>query len=375
LDEGDSGLTVGIDAKAIDVKNVSKIFGSVSALRGCSLEARQGEIVGLLGPSGCGKTTLLNIIAGFERPDEGQIFLGGRNITFDPAYRRRTSMVFQQYALFPHMTVFRNIIYGLAVQGEDRELARQRAEEVSTLLRIQHLLDRFPAQLSGGQRQRVAVARALAVRPSVLLLDEAFSALDRGLREEMQIEFSMLLRNLGITTILVTHDQREAFALADRVAVMEGGRIRQFAAPEVIYRNPSSSSVFEFFGTANRLPGRVIEKSSAGATVLIDGVITVGCSGAAPPVGADVTIGVRAENVILHKTPTRMHHTNPFTVRLARFLGQDLRIVAKRENVTVICEARAARSTEHPQAGEQVYIDIDDGAARIIDAPSPEAGE
>jgi ABC-type Fe3+/spermidine/putrescine transport system ATPase subunit len=333
------------------------------------LEVRQGEIVALLGPSGCGKTTLLNIIAGFERPDRGRVFLGGRDITFDPSYLRRTSMVFQQYALFPHMTVFGNIIYGLSVRRENHEVARQRAEEVAALLRIKHLLDRYPAQLSGGQRQRVALARALAIRPAVLLLDEAFSALDRSLREEMQIELSILLRNLGITTILVTHDQREAFALANRVAVMESGCIRQFAAPEVIYRNPSSSAVFEFFGSLNRLSGRVTETNSRGVCVSINGVLTVTCEGEVHAVGAPVTVGIRAEDIIVHKTPTRMHGTNPFTVRLTRFLGRNVRIVAELGDLTVTCETSAAPNIEPPRPEDKVYIDIHDGAARIINAP------
>jgi ABC-type Fe3+/spermidine/putrescine transport system ATPase subunit len=337
------------------------------------LEVRQGEIVALLGPSGCGKTTLLNIIAGFERPDRGRVFLGGRDITFDPSYLRRTSMVFQQYALFPHMTVFRNIIYGLSVQRENQAVARQRAEEVAALLRIKHLLDRYPAQLSGGQRQRVALARALAIRPAVLLLDEAFSALDRSLREEMQIELSILLRNLRITTILVTHDQREAFALADRVAVMESGCIRQFAAPEVVYRNPSSSAVFEFFGSLNRLSGRVIETNSRGVCVSIDGVLTVTCEGERLAVGAPVTIGIRAEDIIVHKSPTRMHGASPFTVRLARFLGRNVRIVAELGDLTVTCETSTTQNVEPPRPEDKIYIDIHDGAARIVEAPRLEA--
>ena len=366
-------MTDASGAEAIEVKDVSKAFGSVSALHECSLEVRQREIVALLGPSGCGKTTLLNIIAGFERPDTGRVFLNGRDITLDPPYRRRTSMVFQQYALFPHMTVYWNIVYGLSVRHENRKTSRQRAEEVASLLRIGHLVDRYPAQLSGGQRQRVALARALAVRPAVLLLDEPFSALDRNLREEMQIELSILLRNLGITTVLVTHDQREAFALADRVAVMESGCIRQFAAPEVVYRQPSSSAIFEFFGSLNRLRGHVTKRSDAGARVSINGIMSIVCAGEPLPEGTPVTIGIRAEDITVHGSPTRIHGANPLTVRLARFLGKNIRVVAGLDGLTLTCEIGAAQDIKQPEPGDKVYIDIADGAARLIGAAQPEA--
>jgi putative spermidine/putrescine transport system ATP-binding protein len=213
------------------VRNVSKRFGTTTVLDRVDLTIRRGELVTLLGPSGCGKTTLLRAIAGLAQPDQGQVELAGRDITLVPPHRRNVGVVFQSYALFPHLTVAGNIAFGLKVRGRARAEIEAAVERALSLVKLEHLAKRRISALSGGQQQRVALARAIAVEPDVLLFDEALSALDRKLREEMQVELRRLLQNVGATAIFVTHDQDEALTMSDRVAVMNKGRIEQLAEP------------------------------------------------------------------------------------------------------------------------------------------------
>jgi sulfate transport system ATP-binding protein len=240
------------------VDGIFKQFGRFPALVGVSLEARNGEFLTLLGPSGSGKTTLLRVLAGLDKPDHGRVFMSGTDFLALSARDRRVGLVFQQYALFRHMTVAKNIAFGLDVRPRasrpSREVINARVEELLTLTRIEGLGGRYPAQLSGGQRQRVAVARALAVEPRVLLLDEPFGALDTKVRKELRAELRRIHDATGVTTILVTHDQEEAMALADRVVLMNHGRIEQIGTPEDLEAEPASPFVFEFLGEANRLP-------------------------------------------------------------------------------------------------------------------------
>ena len=233
-----------------------------AAVDGVTLEIKAGELVALLGPSGCGKTTLLRIIAGFVRQTEGKVIVGGQVIDSLPPNRREVGVVFQNYALFPHMSARENVSYGLACRGADKNKQRQRAEEMLDLVQMSHLAERLPRELSGGQQQRVALARALAVNPRILLLDEPFAALDKSLRLDMQIEVKRIQRLSGITCIMVTHDQEEAQSMADRVAVINQGRLEQFDAPNSIYDFPRSLFVNQFVGSANTLTGRVVEVSS-----------------------------------------------------------------------------------------------------------------
>ncbi|MDB5598486.1 MAG: transporter [Xanthobacteraceae bacterium] len=353
-------------ANALKIDGVSKSFNDVHAVKSCSLEVRQGEIISLLGASGCGKTTLLNLIAGFELPDSGTIQLGGRDITVVPPHQRRTGMVFQHYALFPHMTVQENILYGPKVQGASIEGL---AAEMAGLLKIEALLQRYPSQLSGGQRQRVAVARALAVKPEILLLDEAFSALDRNLREEMQIELSLLLRRLGITTILVTHDQREAFSLSDRIAVMDGGQIGQIGSAKEVYRQPASSFVFGFLGSSNRMSGSVVARNNAVTDLRIAEGLILRCNAPGRALGSEMCVGVRAESVQLARQPTAVHRSHPATVSLATFLGQTVRSVVQIEGLSVVSETIAAADIELPVAGDLVFLDIAETAVHVLDNP------
>lgn len=238
---------------AIDIAGVSRLFGETTALAGVDLTIRDGEFFSLLGPSGCGKTTLLNIVAGFLAPTTGTVRIGGRDITALPPYRRDIGMVFQNYALFPHLSVADNVAYGLSVRKRPAAESRRRVEEVLNLVKLNHLADRMPHQLSGGQQQRVAIARALAVEPQVLLLDEPLSNLDAKLRKEMQSELRSLQRRVGITTVLVTHDQEEALSLSDRIGILGAGHLQQIGSPLELYRRPANRFVAEFVGQANLL--------------------------------------------------------------------------------------------------------------------------
>jgi putative spermidine/putrescine transport system ATP-binding protein/spermidine/putrescine transport system ATP-binding protein len=221
----------------------------------------------LLGPSGCGKTTLLNLVAGFLEADNGEIFIEGALVTETPAHQREIGIVFQNYALFPHMSVANNVAYGLKTRGiEKKEIAR-RVDEALALVKLTGFGDRKPRQLSGGQQQRVALARALVIRPKVLLLDEPFSALDKNLRGSMQVELKQIQRELGVTTIFVTHDQSEALSMSDRIAVMSAGRIRQIAPPDDVYRRPADRFVASFVGDVNILAGRLVARRGDVATV------------------------------------------------------------------------------------------------------------
>ena len=337
---------------------VEKRFGAVTAVDRCSLSVVRGEILALLGPSGCGKTTLLNLIAGFEDPDAGDIRLGGRSLLGVPAHQRNMGMVFQHYALFPHLSVAANIGYGLEARALPRQEIAQRVAENIALLQLVGLEQRYPAELSGGQRQRVAVARALAIRPDLLLLDEAFSALDKNLRETMQVELSLLLRRLGITAILVTHDQREAFALADRIAVMERGNVVQVGPPKALYRSPDSAFVLEFLGSTNRIPVRRVGDR------LLGGGLDFPAPGGA---GARDIDGVylRTEDLALADTPTPVHAGAPAQIALSVFLGSLHRYVVSLGDLSLIAD-RPPGEDERP-VGAKVYLAFDPGRCRPAD--------
>ncbi|WP_117236908.1 ABC transporter ATP-binding protein [Thermus sediminis] len=238
------------------LENLIKRFGDHEVLKGVSLEVRPGEFFTLLGPSGCGKTTLLRIVGGFEVPDEGRVVLQGQDITPLPAYRRPVNTVFQNYALFPHLTVYENVAFGLRSRRFPESEVRTRVEYALGLLRLESFVHRYPHQLSGGQKQRVALARALVNEPEVLLLDEPTSALDAKLRAEVQVELRNLQRRLGATFILVTHDQEEAMAVSDRIGVMEAGNLLQVGTPEEVYERPRTRFAAEFLGVANLIPAR-----------------------------------------------------------------------------------------------------------------------
>lgn len=265
-------------ASVIELCGLGKAFGGVRAVEGVDLAIAKSEIVALLGPSGCGKTTTLRMMAGFETPTEGRILLHGEDIVSRPARERNMGMVFQNYALFPHMTVAENIAFGLKMRKEPKGVVSREVERYLALVKLEGFGERKPSQLSGGQQQRVALARALITRPNVLLMDEPFGALDKKLRETMQLEIRNILKSVGITAVLVTHDQEEALVLADRVVVMNQGRIEQIAPPKEIYEKPETLFVANFIGVSNVFSGTLTEKNGtrvlrtdAGHVLYLDG--------------------------------------------------------------------------------------------------------
>ena len=309
---------------ALSIKGVAKHFGDVTALDNVSLDIPEGTFTCLLGPSGCGKTTLLRIVAGLEQPSAGAVVLDGTDISGLPAHKRGLGMVFQSLALFPHLSVAENIGYGLKLQGVSSPERRAKAEELLGLVRLEGVADRRITQLSGGQRQRVAIARALALEPKLFLLDEPLSALDAKLREEMQVELRELQRRLGVTTILVTHDQREAMTMGDLIVVMDHGEIRQAGAPLDVYRTPADRFVADFLGGANLMQGEVAARNTValgGANIKVDDTIDAGS-------GAAVTLCVRAEDIQLTRGEKNGDNSLPATVSFVRDLGHVVEVTA-----------------------------------------------
>jgi spermidine/putrescine transport system ATP-binding protein len=289
------------DAKAdiaVSIRGITKRFGTTVALDAASLDIRKGEFFSLLGPSGCGKTTLLRIIGGFESPTDGDLLIGGRSVVDDMPYQRRTNMVFQHGALFPHLTVAENIAFGLEMKKVSVDTIRTKVKDALALVRLPGYGDRRIDQLSGGQRQRIAMARALVNDPEVLLLDEPLSALDLQLRLQMQDELQRLHRAIGGTFIFVTHDQGEAISLSDRIAVMSEGKILQIGTPRDVYEHPMTRFVAQFMGHSNFLEGTVehIEADGVGRVKIKDGAL-VGRIPAALAVGRPVTVALRHEKV------------------------------------------------------------------------------
>ncbi len=287
-------------AQPLTLDGITHSYGGGLAVDNVTLEVKGGELLALLGPSGCGKTTLLRIVAGFIEQGNGKVIIGDRPIDTLPPSKREIGIVFQNYALFPHMTVAQNIAYGLAARRESRKVQDERVEEMLAIVQLSQLADRKPRQLSGGQQQRVALARALAIRPRILLLDEPFAALDKNLRLDMQIEIKRLQRQFALTAIMVTHDQDEAMAIADRIAVMSQGRIEQLGTPVQIYDEPASLFVNSFIGSSNLLDGTIEAVQPDGYRVaLAAGVTWTIASRERFAPGAAVTVSVRPEQMAL----------------------------------------------------------------------------
>jgi len=303
----------------ISLRDISKRFGAHEVLKGLSLEVQDGELFFLLGPSGCGKTTLLRLLAGFYQPDAGELRFGTRLMNDVPPHQRNAGMVFQNYALWPHLSVADNVGYGLDVRGVAKGERRQRVQEALETVRMEALADRAPNQLSGGQQQRVALARALVIRPDVLLLDEPLSNLDARLRLELRDEIRRIHSETGITTVYVTHDQKESLSLADRLAVLRDGVIEQVGPPRTVYRRPASRFVADFIGETNWLEGEVTGGGGAGLEVATALGPFRSQPGAALAVGTRVWLGFRPESL---QPGDALFNSFAATVRQVNYLGE-----------------------------------------------------
>ncbi|MGN0953710.1 ABC transporter ATP-binding protein [Dialister sp.] len=299
--------------------NINKYFGKNHVIKNVNLNFEKGHFITFLGPSGCGKTTLLRMIAGFYEPDEGEILLNGKNIEKVPPYERNTAMVFQEYALFPHMNVFDNVSYGLRVKKKPKEEIEKRVKQALSLMQLEGMEKRFPNQMSGGQQQRVAVARALVMNPEVLLLDEPLSNLDAKLRENVRVELRQIQQQMGLSTIYVTHDQSEALSMSDAIVVLKDGVVHQVGTPQEIYFEPKTSFVADFIGTTNLIP----LEAEKGNQVSYGGVTFA----ASNPVkeGASYTASVRPESAGLSSMPLEGRVNLKAQITNTMFLGEKVR--------------------------------------------------
>src|SRR5262245_45556563 len=347
---------------SLRLEELGKSFGNFAAVSNVNLEFPHGKFICLLGPSGCGKTTLLRLIAGLEQPTTGHIRLDGKDLTAVPAHQREFGMVFQSLALFPHLTVGENIAYGLKIRGMPKADRRKRAEELLELVRLPGVADRHISQLSGGQRQRVAIARALALNPKLFLLDEPLSALDAKLREAMQVELRQLQQRLGISTIVVTHDQREAMTMADIVVIMDHGKVQQVATPLQTYRSPANAFVADFIGISNLIPGVL---SDATHVDVHGGRMRIERAPAGLAAGSKVSLSVRPEEV--HVRPAREPGENrlPGTITFIRDLGASVEVTTQCGDLEVLA---VTTPRDRPQAavGDPVAIELPVAACVVL---------
>jgi spermidine/putrescine transport system ATP-binding protein len=354
---------------SVELRAASKRFGAVRAVDAVSLTVRAGEFLTLLGPSGCGKTTLLRLIAGFESPDAGTVWLGGVDVTRVPPYRRDVNQVFQSYALFPHLSVRDNIAFGLRMQRLEAAAIAARVAEAVRLVSLEGCEDRRPHELSGGQRQRVALARALAPRPAVLLLDEPLSALDARLRRTMQSELKRLQRQLGTTFVFVTHDQEEALTLSDRIAVIHDGRVEQCGTGPELYHRPASAFVAEFIGHANVLQVELLAAEAGAVRLRLDaGVVLALPAGAGPAPAGRGRVSIRPEQIELVRAPRA--DANAFAVRVAEatFKGAMHQLVVVTAAGTRLHVVRAGTGTGRGefQVGDRGWAVVHGGDVVIL---------
>lgn len=350
----------------LELRSLRKTFGASVAVDSIDLSVERGEFVSLLGPSGCGKTTTLRMIAGFELPTSGQIIMDGVDITPRRPNQRNIGMVFQSYALFPNMTVADNIGFGLKVANRPKQEIHTRVTDLLGLIKLEELGARYPYQLSGGQQQRVALARALAIRPQLLLLDEPLSALDAKIRVSLRNEIRAIQRQLGITTIYVTHDQEEALSLSDRVVVMNHGVIEQVDTPFVIYNFPASHFVASFVGTLNLLTAEVADPAAGQVTVAGQRIAAAGTlEGMAP--GDRVTLALRPELLALNGTGEGPNHLTG-NVETISFLGSIVRIQVRVQDVLVALDEFNNPHLALPGLGEAVTLSFPKEACLILDS-------
>jgi putative spermidine/putrescine transport system ATP-binding protein len=330
----------------VSLRQVSKRFGHLVVVDALDLEVRQGEFLTLLGPSGCGKTTTLRMIAGFIRPTSGRIRIAGQDVTDVEVQKRQIGMVFQDYALFPHLTIAENIAFGLIERGVSGERIAHRVSELLDLIRLPDVRERYPSQMSGGQQQRVALARAIAHPPRVLLMDEPLGALDLKMREHMQLELRRIQQQLGLTAIYVTHDQTEAMTMSDRIAVMNAGRVEQLDTPERIYDAPRTRFVANFVGKVNFIQGSVARTDAPYASIATsDGMLR--CTAVREPIGSSITVAIRPEHMAIHPPHARTDELNVIRGRImAHTFSGNVRhyAVQTREHETMVVETRPSEA-------------------------------
>jgi spermidine/putrescine ABC transporter ATP-binding subunit len=351
----------------LEIRDLVKRYTAQSVVGPLSFSAAAGEFISLLGPSGCGKTTTLRCIAGFETPNEGGIYLDGERIDRQPPNRRNIGLVFQSYALFPHLTIFENVAFGLRLRKLSAPEVKRRVGDALNLVGLSDLAERYPRQLSGGQQQRIAIARSVVLEPRILLFDEPLSNLDFKLRVVMRAELRELQRRLGKTTIYVTHDQSEALALSDRIVVMSNGRIEQIGSPREIYERPANPFVADFIGNSNLLDAAVTSVAADATVIRTDQGLTLRAAPAARKPGDRVVAMIRPELIRLTSAGEPVGE-NPMKARVAQatYLGQDvhLRIVSGEQNLIAITQGGSSR---HLSAGDEVHAAI--AAADILLLP------
>ena len=350
---------------SIELRHVARHYGHVAAVNDVSLSVGRGEFLTLLGPSGCGKTTTLRLIAGFETPSSGEVLIEGRAVQHLPAYKRPVNTVFQNYALFPHMTVHDNVAFGLRMKRVPSDERRRRVSEALSMVRLEGMERRKPAQLSGGQQQRVALARALANRPSVLLLDEPLGALDLKLRRAMQIELRTLNREVGITFIYVTHDQEEALAMSDRIAVMSQGSVLQIGRAEEIYERPTSRFVADFIGETNLIAGRVVSVADGVAGVHLHGGQVMQAQAGGAGQDAEVTVAVRPERIRFAGQDEATEGLEGIIAE-AVYLGSAIQYVVQLPDGSSVTVRRPAGDEAPRAAGAAVRLTWDPRAATVL---------
>ena len=356
----------------ISFKNVTKKFGDFTAVDNLSLDIYNREFFALLGASGCGKSTLLRMLAGFEQPTTGEIVLDGQNLAGTPPYRRPVNMMFQSYALFPHMSVEKNIAFGLRQDGMPKAEIDDRVSQMLKLVKLEQFAKRKPNQLSGGQRQRVALARSLAKRPKVLLLDEPLGALDKKLREETQFELMDLQQNLGLTFVVVTHDQEEAMTMADRIAVMSHGKVVQVATPAEIYEAPNCRFVADFIGDVNILDGNVTSTQSGIVEISVDSALTLRiASSDTPAAGSRASLAIRPEKLRVSPRPPANASVNATEGEIwdIAYLGDMtvFHVKLKSGQVLKASSLNAVRAVEEPFAYDQnVWVSFDENAGILL---------
>jgi len=356
----------------IAVKNVTKTFGDFTAVDDLSLNIYHREFFALLGASGCGKSTLLRMLAGFEQPTSGQIVLDGQDLAGTPPYRRPVNMMFQSYALFPHMSVEKNIAFGLRQDGMAKDEIAERVLQMLKMVKLEKFATRKPNQLSGGQRQRVALARSLAKRPKVLLLDEPLGALDKKLREETQFELMDLQQSLGLTFVVVTHDQEEAMTMADRIAVMSAGKVAQVATPAEIYEAPNSRFVADFIGDVNMFDGNVSATPPGLVEIAVgEGFTLRTAASAPPPVGAKIGFAIRPEKLRVGRRPPADASVNAALGEIwdIGYLGDMtiFHVKLKSGQVVKASSLNAVRAVEEPFTyDEEVWVSFDENAGVLL---------